>query len=231
MAKTLAWILEKNTALSLAKKSRNKEAIEREVKQLIARRKIKGLLEVEVEPLTIELPMKKADVTRTVHSFKLVVTLNHDKEADMRRSDGITCLITNEVNLASAQVIGKYREKNKIEEAFREMKTLLALRPIHLTRPERVKAHVSLCLLAYLLLNTMEMTLRSVGDSTSPEEVLKQLKSCQLNQIGIKNSSQTTITMTEMTEQQKHWMEIFSCEQYLKPKFMKPLTELLKKSL
>lgn len=231
ITKTLAWISEKNAALSLAKKSRNKETIEREVKQLISRRKLKGLLQVAVEPLDIELPMKKADLTRTVHSFELVVTMDKDKEADMRRSDGITCFITNEVNLASAQVIQKYREKNKIEEAFREMKTQLALRPIHLTRPERVKAHVSLCILAYLLLNTMEMKLRSAGDSTSPEEVLKQLKSCQLNQIGIKNSSQTTITMTEMTEQQKHWMEIFACEQYLKPKVMKQITESLKQSL
>ncbi len=231
ITKTLAWISEKNATLSLAKKSRNKETLEREVKQLISRRKLKGLLLVVVEPLDMEFPMKKADMSRTVHSFKLVVTLDKDREADMRRSDGITCFITNEVNLATVQVIQKYREKNKIEEAFREMKTLLALRPIHLTRPERVKAHVSLCILAYLLLNTMEMKLRSAGDSTSPEEVLRQLQSCQLNQISIRNSSQTTITMTEMTKQQKHWMEIFACEPYLKPKVMKQITESLKQSL
>lgn len=231
ITKTLAWISEKNAVLSSAKNSRNPEALEREVKQLISRRKLKGLLKVTVVPLEIERPMKKGDSTRTVHSLELVVTIDKEKEADMRRSDGITCFITNEVNLSSAQAIQKYREKNKIEEAFREMKSQLALRPIHLTRPERVKAHVSLCIVAYLLLNTMEMKLRSAGDSTSPAEVLRQLQSCQLNQIGIKNSTQTTITMTEMSEQQKHWMEIFACEKYLKPKAMKQITESLKKSL
>lgn len=231
ISKTLAWISEKNAALSLAKNSRKSETLEREVKQLISRRKLKGLLHVSIEPLLIEYPMKKADSTRTVHSFQLVVTIDKDKEVDMRRSDGITCFITNEGSLSSAQVIQKYREKNKIEEAFREMKTQLALRPIHLTRPERVKAHVSLCIVAYLLLNTMEMKLRSAGDSTSPQEVLRQLQSCQLNQISIKGSSQTTITMTEMSTQQKQWMEIFACEKYLKPKVMKQITESLKKTL
>jgi hypothetical protein len=61
--------------------------------------------------------------------------------------------------------------------------------------------------------------------------ILKQLQSCQLNQIGIKNSSQTTITMTEMSEPQKRWMEIFACEPYLKPKVMKQVTESLKQLL
>lgn len=111
------------------------------------------------------------------------------------------------------------------------MKSQLALRPIHLTRPERVKAHVSLCILAYLLLNTMEMMLRNAGDQTSPEEVLKQLQSCQLNQIGVKQSPHTSLTITEMTEQQKHWVKVIPSEKYLKAKAMKQLTESIKQTL
>ncbi|MFB5759260.1 transposase [Paenibacillus medicaginis] len=77
--------------------------------------------------------------------------------------DGITCFITNDSTIPAAQVIPKYHEKNKVEEAFREMKYQLSLRLIHLTRPERVKAYVSVCVLAYLLRNTMEMMLRKAG--------------------------------------------------------------------
>ncbi|PHJ37379.1 hypothetical protein P378_16545, partial [Desulforamulus profundi] len=62
--------------------------------------------------------------------------------------------------IPQAEVIQRYRAKNKIEEVFREMKSQLALRPIHLTRPERVKVHVSICILAYLLVNTMEPYLK-----------------------------------------------------------------------
>jgi transposase len=63
------------------------------------------------------------------------------------------------------------------------MKSQLALRPIHLTRPERVKAHVIVCILAYLLVNTMEMMLKRAEQSISPMDVLKQMQSCQLNQV------------------------------------------------
>ena len=227
MAKALAWISGKNAGLSAAKKSRNQETVENEVRQMLSKRKLKSLLQVTLTPINVEIPTKKAGTTRTVHTYQLSAVLNKAKETDIRRQDGITCFITNEDTFSPLQVIQKYREKNKIEEAFREMKTQLALRPIHLTRPERVKAHVSLCILAYLLINTMEMMLRSSGYRTSSEDVLKQLKSCQLNQIGIRHSSKTSITMTEMTEQQKQWVKVIPCEQYLKPKVMKQLTETL----
>lgn len=105
----------------------------------------------------------------------------------------------------------------------------LALRPIHLTRPERVKAHVSICILAYLLMNTMEMVLRNAGESTSSTEVLRQWQSCQSNEVGLKHSSKRSITMTEMTEQQKQWIKQLQCKNYLKPKVLKQITESLQK--
>ncbi|MDQ7096593.1 hypothetical protein REC12_23640 [Desulfosporosinus sp. PR] len=49
----------------------------------------------------------------------------------MRRLDGITFFITNDTTIPQTQIIQRYREKNKIEEAFREMKSQLALRPIY----------------------------------------------------------------------------------------------------
>lgn len=109
------------------------------------------------------------------------------------------------------------------------LRSLLALRPIHLTRPERVKAHVSICILAYLLMNTMEMMLLNAGDSTSSTEALKQLSRCQLNEVGLKNSPHRSITMTEMTEQQKQRIKQLQCEKYLKPKALKRITESLQK--
>jgi transposase len=227
ISKVFTWISEKNTALLAAKKSRNKEKLEREIKQMLSKRKIKSLFLVTITPIEIKGSTKRDGTEHSVHSFKLSVTLDKTKETDIRRLDGITCFITNEETFSPAQVIQKYRDKNKIEEAFREMKSQLALRPIHLTRPERVKAHVSICILAYMLMNTMDMMLKSSGDMISAEEVLKQVRSCQLNQIGDKHSSITSIAMTKITEQQKQWIRIIPCEQFLKAKAIKQLTKLL----
>jgi hypothetical protein len=46
----------------------------------------------------------------------------------------------------------------------------------------------------------MEMILNKAGHSISPADVLKQLQSCQLNQVGIKGSPGYSITATELTE-------------------------------
>ena len=224
----MAWIAERNASLSSAKKSRNKETLERDVKQMLAKRKLKSLLQVTIDPIEINVA-KKDGTTRTVHSFQISAGVDTAKETEVRKLDGMTCFITNEAAFSQGQVIQKYREKNKIEEAFREMKSQLALRPIHLTRPERVKAHVSICILSYLLMNTMEMMLRNASESTSSTTVLRQLQSCQLNEVGLKNSSNRSITMTEMTEQQKQMIKQLKCENYLKPKVLKQITESLQK--
>lgn len=141
IAKTMAWIAEQNASLAVAKKSRRKEAVERDVQKILAKRKLKSLLMVTVTPIEVEMTKKDGSL-RIAHSFQLSVVMDKARETEIRRLDGMTCFITNDVTIPQAEVIQRYRDKNKIEEAFREMKSLLALRPIHLTRPERVKAHV-----------------------------------------------------------------------------------------
>ncbi|WP_045576918.1 IS1634 family transposase, partial [Desulfosporosinus sp. I2] len=198
IAKTMAWIAEQNAKLALAKKSRQKEAVERDVQKIISKRKLKSLMKVTVTPIEVKVSKKDGSI-RIAHSFQLSAMIDKTGETEIRRLDGITCFITNDTTIPQTEIIQRYREKNKIEEAFREMKSLLALRPIHLTRPERVKAHVTVCILAYLLVNTMEMMLKRAQHSISPIEVLKQVQSCQLNQVGIKGSSGYSLTVTEMT--------------------------------
>ena len=229
MAQAMAWIAEQNGSLTAAKKSRRKEKVERDVQQMLGKRKLKSLLKVTITPIEVEV-VKKNGSTRIVHSFQISVNIDKTKESEVRRLDGITCFITNDTTIPQNQIIQRYREKNKIKEAFREMKSQLSLHPIHLTRPERVKAHVSICILAYLLLNTMEMMLKQAGHSR-PEEVLKQMESCQLNQVGMKNSPNRSITMTEITEQQEQWIKLLQCQKYLKPKAMKQLTKSLENAL
>ncbi len=230
IAQAKAWIADRNIILAVAKKSRCKEKLEKDVQQMLSKRKLKSLLKVTITPIDVERTKKDGSI-RIAHSFQLAAEVNTLKETEIQRLDGITCFITNDATIPQAQVIHRYREKNKIEEAFREMKSQLALRPIHLTRPERVKAHVSICILSYLLINTMEMMFRQSGCSTSPEKALKQMQNCQLNQVKFKDSSKYSITMTQLEEQHQEWIKLLKCENYLKPRFIKQLTDSLEKAL
>lgn len=57
----------------------------------------------------------------------------------------------------------KWSYVSAMEEAFHEIKSHLELRPIHLTREKRVKAHVTICTLAYFLYNDMERRLKKTA--------------------------------------------------------------------
>ncbi|MFZ5986515.1 MAG: IS1634 family transposase [Bacillota bacterium] len=228
--KILAWTAEQNAKLAVAKKSRQKELLERDIKKMLSKYKLKSLMTVSVTPIEVKV-LKKDGSIRIAHSFHLSAAIDKTRETDIRRLDGITCFITNDETIPQAEVIQRYRAKNKIEEVFREMKSQLALRPIHLTRPERVKAHVSICILAYLLVNTMEAILKKAGHSISPIDVLEQVQSCQLNQVGIKGTPGYSLTVTEMTEEQKEWAKLFNCERLLKPKALKQIKKSLENTL
>ena len=52
---TLNMIAEQNTKLAVAKKSRQKEAIERDMQKMITKRKLKSLVKVTVTPIELIL--------------------------------------------------------------------------------------------------------------------------------------------------------------------------------
>lgn len=77
------------------------------------------------------------------------------KPANIEREsalDGIYVIRTSVPSnaLTGEQVVAKYKSLSTVERAFRSMKSVdLKVRPIYHHQPERVKAHVFLCMLAY----------------------------------------------------------------------------------
>ncbi len=76
-------------------------------------------------------------------------TVNIEREESL---DGIYVIRTSvkkEV-LSSQQVVASYKSLSGVERAFRSLKTVdLQVRPIHHRLPDRVRAHILLCMLAY----------------------------------------------------------------------------------
>jgi transposase len=77
------------------------------------------------------------------------------KEANIAREqslDGIYVIRTSVKAdaLSSQQVVASYKSLSGVERAFRSLKTVdLHVRPIHHRLPDRVRAHILLCMLAY----------------------------------------------------------------------------------
>jgi transposase len=74
---------------------------------------------------------------------------NIEKEESL---DGIYVIRTNvpAEALPSDQAVRSYKSSSGVERAFRSLKTVdLHVRPIHHRQPDRVRAHIFLCMLAY----------------------------------------------------------------------------------
>lgn len=72
------------------------------------------------------------------------------------RLDGKYALVTNELELPAEELVRGYRDMWRAERAFRSMKSLLDIEPVHHRTEERIVAHVHLCVLAYLLCRVAE---------------------------------------------------------------------------
>jgi transposase len=76
-------------------------------------------------------------------------TANIEREQSL---DGIYVIRTSvgKEELSSQQVVASYKSLSGVERAFRSLKTVdLQVRPIHHRLPDRVRAHILLCMLAY----------------------------------------------------------------------------------
>ena len=76
-------------------------------------------------------------------------TANIEREQSL---DGIYVIRTNvaKESLSGQQVVAGYKSLSGVERAFRSLKTVdLHVRPIHHRLPDRVRAHILLCMLAY----------------------------------------------------------------------------------
>jgi hypothetical protein len=89
------------------------------------------------------------EITDTSFTFRRK-TEQIDAEAAL---DGIYVLRTSvpEADLDAAEVVRSYKQLKEVERAFRSLKDVLELRPIHHRLEDRVRAHIFLCTLAYYL--------------------------------------------------------------------------------
>jgi hypothetical protein len=88
-----------------------------------------------------------------------VLSLDEDKIAEDARMDGYYCLITSELERTSQEIIDIYRGLWKIEDTFRVTKSILEMRPIYVSRHDRIHAHFMICYVALVLLCLIELDL------------------------------------------------------------------------
>ncbi len=102
--------------------------------------------------------------------------LRSDLDEWARYSDGCYILRTNVSDWSPEELWKTYVQLTDAEAAFRICKSDLSIRPIWHQKPERVKAHIFVCFLAYVLWKTLEMWQSRAGLGSSPRTLLEELR-------------------------------------------------------
>lgn len=96
-----------------------------------------------------------------------------------RWSEGCYVLRTNIADWSTDDLWRTYIQLTQAEAAFRIHKSDLSLRPIWHQKEDRVKAHILVCFLAYVLWKTLEQWQQRAGLGHSPRTILEELRRIQ----------------------------------------------------
>ena len=67
-------------------------------------------------------------------------------------------------NISSSKVIHAYRDKAKIEDVFKNVKSFLKIRPLFVNTEKHVKAVYAICILAYVMNKYLSNQRKAVGE-------------------------------------------------------------------
>lgn len=139
------------------------------------------------------IDVEEADRTPTI-----ALSFNENVWAKRRRFDGC-CLLVGHLDLdgPAEHLIALYRSRNSIEEAFRTMKSVVELRPVHHRTDHKVRAHVSLCALALLLRRLLALHLVEAGVDVSESTALELFAACHLNRVSTGGKQHHTVTSVD----------------------------------
>jgi hypothetical protein len=93
-----------------------------------------------------------------------------------------------------------YMQLVQVEEAFKTLKSDLALRPIHHQVESRVEAHLFVAFLGYCLTVTLRMKLRAAAPGLTPRAVLAALAGIQMVDVVIPTTDGRELVLPRYTE-------------------------------
>ena len=99
--------------------------------------------------------------------------------------EGKYVIQTEEPHLTAVQAVGAYKQLNEVERGFAHLKGLLEVRPVYHRAEARVRAHVFVAALAFLLDRALEKKLRAAGSSLSSPCAWRALESVRCVEVDL----------------------------------------------
>jgi hypothetical protein len=146
--------------------------------------------------IDIQLPGKNQPATPNTFCFRL----NWQKLREARRREGSYLLRSNLTGSDPAQLWAFYLQLTEVEQAFKELKGDLAIRPIYHQNDARIEAHIFVAFVAYCLQITLKQRLRSLARGLTPRSVLDKMAAIQMVNVHLPTTDGRAVMMSRYTE-------------------------------
>ena len=124
----------------------------------------------------INLPKPNQLVNPKTFTF----TLKKKKLREVRRREGCYLLRSNLTSVDPSQLWQHYIQLTEIEQAFKELKGDLAIRPIYHQTDDRIEAHIFIAFMAYCLQVTLKQQARQLAPGLTPRSILEKFSAMQM---------------------------------------------------
>ncbi len=146
--------------------------------------------------IKLTLPQSHEAVTPDTFRFEL----DRTKLRQVRRREGRYLLRTNLSSHDPAQLWTFYTQLTEVEQAFKELKHDLAIRPIYHYKEERIEAHIFVAFLAYCLQVTLKYQLKRAAPGLTPRAALEKFKTMQMVDVHLPTTDGRHLVLSRYTQ-------------------------------
>jgi transposase len=133
-------------------------------------------------------------------TVSLEFSLDRQRLRQVRRREGRYLLRTNLTAQQPEALWTFYIQLTEVEQAFKEIKHDLAIRPIFHKTEQRIEAHIFVAFLAYCLQVTLKAKLRTVAGGTTPREVIGKFTTIQMVDVHLPTTDGRELTLSRYTQ-------------------------------
>jgi hypothetical protein len=196
-------------AESVDRVSKERAMRKRQLKWLWKRLRELAAMEVPREEMLMKLGAARAraptawrlvDIEMDKESAMFIYALNRQKLRRIRRREGRYLLRTNLTENDPALLWQYYTQLVAVEEAFKNLKGDLAIRPIFHQEERRVEAHIFIAFLAYCLQITLQRRLHALAPGLTARSALEKFAAVQMIDVHLPTTDGRELRLTRYTQ-------------------------------
>ena len=196
-------------AESVDRASKERAMRSRQLKWLWKRLRELAAMEIPREEMLMKLGAARSraptawrlvDIEMDKESSMFVYTLNRQKLRRIRRREGRYLLRTNLTENDPALLWQYYTQLVAVEEAFKNLKGDLAIRPVFHQEERRIEAHIFIAFLAYCLQITLQRRLHALAPGLTARSALEKFAAVQMIDVHLPTTDGRALLLTRYTQ-------------------------------